>query len=414
MTTESNVAVLIDYENVGLESIEYLLDQLSDIGRVIVKRAYADWSVHRNKRDQLLELGIEAAHHFRSTKSSKNSSDISLAIDAVDLLHNAPVDTFVIASADSDFVPLVSKLRAAGKIVMGAGRRDGSSPTLVKSCDRYIFLDEIKPVQAPRRTRPKTREDEVGSLIVRAVEAAMDNRGEVLGSKLYQTMLRIDPSFSFKVLGYRAFTQFLSTRSEVSVTRSDNASDVTVQLEGAAENGIAVSEGARRESASGGMPEPVRREPRRSDRRRREPARAEVARPDVPRPEIERPEPVRAEVARPDSARRENVQPDSRRQDIAQPEPMRPNIPQPEEVKPEEATPQVTGPTALWEREIDHRWDSRQSARISGQAAASDAAKALGVPKLKSSEYQTLDKLLAASEFLSAGWHRDGNAIIKN
>ena len=80
---EPNVAVLLDYENVGLDSIQYLLDQLSDVGRLIIKRAYADWSVERNKRDQLLEMGIEAIHHFRSTRSGKNSSDICLAIDAV-------------------------------------------------------------------------------------------------------------------------------------------------------------------------------------------------------------------------------------------------------------------------------------------------------------------------------------------
>ena len=96
--TEPNVAILIDYENVGLDSIQYLLDQISDVGRITIKRAYADWSTQRNRRDQLLELGIEAIHHFRSTKSGKNSSDIRLVIDAIDLRHTSDVDTFVIAS----------------------------------------------------------------------------------------------------------------------------------------------------------------------------------------------------------------------------------------------------------------------------------------------------------------------------
>ena len=68
---EANVAVLIDYENVGLDSVQYLLDQISDVGRVIIKRAYTDWSVHRGKRDQLLELGIEAKHLFHSTNSGR-------------------------------------------------------------------------------------------------------------------------------------------------------------------------------------------------------------------------------------------------------------------------------------------------------------------------------------------------------
>ena len=236
---EANVAVLIDYENVGLEYIQQLLDQISDVGRVIVKRAYADWSAQRSKRDQLLELGVEAKHLFHSTRSGKNSSDILLAIDAVDLLYGAPVDTFVIVSSDSDFVPLVSKLRAAGKSVIGAGRRDGSSPTLVKSCDRYIFLDEVKaPTEQRRRpspgqavATPPVVRARGASIVVRALEASMDDQGQVVGSKLYQTMLRIDPSFSYKSLGHRNFTHFLDSSSEVRVTRRADGSDVIVQLD---------------------------------------------------------------------------------------------------------------------------------------------------------------------------------------
>lgn len=231
---EANVAVLIDYENVGLDSIQDLLDQLSDVGRIVIKRAYADWSAQRSKRDQLLELGIEAIHHFRSTKSGKNSSDIRLAIDAVDLLYSAPVDTFVIVSSDSDFVPLVSKLRAAGKGVIAAGRHDAASQTLVKSCDRYIYLDDGK---APRRARPARSQASspeppavAVSLVERAVEASMDDQGQVLGTKLYQTIMRIDPSFSFKAQGHRTFGQFLASAKEVKVTRPEGASDVIVKL----------------------------------------------------------------------------------------------------------------------------------------------------------------------------------------
>ena len=226
---EANVAVLIDYENVGLDYSQSLLDQVSDMGRIIIKRAYADWSAQRSKRDQLLELGIEAMHHFRSTKSGKNSSDISLAIDAVDLLHNAPVDTFVIVSSDSDFVPLVSKLRAAGKSVIGAGRRDAASLTLVKSCDRYIYLEGAEAPSTRRRVAPSPR-PKIEPLVVRALEASMDGQGQVVGSKLYQTMLRIDPSFSFKELGHRNFTQFLESHAEVKVDRPPDMSDVTIRL----------------------------------------------------------------------------------------------------------------------------------------------------------------------------------------
>ena len=89
---EAQIAVLIDYENVGLGSIQYLFDQLSDVGRIIVKRAYADWTAKGKLRDQVLELGVEAVHHFRASGSGKNSSDIHLVVDAVELLYTSPVD----------------------------------------------------------------------------------------------------------------------------------------------------------------------------------------------------------------------------------------------------------------------------------------------------------------------------------
>ncbi|MCI0441337.1 MAG: NYN domain-containing protein [Chloroflexi bacterium] len=324
---DNNVAVLIDYENVGLDAIQHLLDQISDVGRVIVKRAYADWSAQRSKRDQLLELGVEAVHHFRSTNSGKNSSDIVLAIDAVDLLYGAPVDTFVIVSSDSDFVPLVSKLRAAGKSVIGSGRRAVASATLVKSCDRYIYLDDVKPPAPVRhnRSRPRTREAEVESLVARALQASMDDEGKVVGSKLYQTMTRIDPSFDFKALGHRTFTQFLSSCKNVTVARPSDASDVIVQFNhsspqnGRAANGVAAVAAA-------------------------------SAPPAVP---------------------------------------------------------------AEWDRRLDTEWAARKRNIISGRAAAADAAKALGVQKLSASRFPSLDKLLAASDFLRSRWRREGNTVIK-
>ena len=163
MTTEGlgerQVAVLIDYENVGLAAIQWLLDQVSDHGRVIVKRAYADWSQsgsgrdQKRQRDHLLELGIEPIHLFHSA-SGKNSSDIRLAIDAVELMYNSPVDTFVIVSSDTDFVPLVSRLRAAGKGVIGAGRKKGVSQTLVRSCDRYYYLEQASSSAKSEPRRP--------------------------------------------------------------------------------------------------------------------------------------------------------------------------------------------------------------------------------------------------------------------
>ena len=306
---EDNVAVLIDYENVGLDSIQYLLDQLSDVGRIIVKRAYGDWSVERGKRDQLLELGIEAKHLFRSTKSGKNSSDILLAIDAIDLLHVAPVDTFVIVSSDSDFVPLVSKLRASGKSVFGAGRREASSATLVKSCDRYIYLDEGRVAPA-RRKRPGSSEGQAASLIVRAVEAAMDDQGQAVGSKLHQTMTRIDPSFDYRALGHRTFGHFLDSQPDIRVTRLGDGGEFRVQLDHSGQ-------------------------------------------------------------------------------------------------------PAAVGLSPELERQIDVAWRQRGGSSLSGRAAASDAAKVLATSSLKAAGFASLDKLLAASEFLRSSWSRDGNVLVR-
>ncbi|MSP78104.1 MAG: NYN domain-containing protein [Dehalococcoidia bacterium] len=252
---EAQIAVLIDFENVGLGSVQPLFDQLSDLGRVIVRRAYADWSKASSKRDQVLQLGIEPIHHFQGS-TNKNSSDISLAIDAVDLLYRSPVDTFVIVSSDSDFLALVMKLRASGKVVIGAGRRDVASKTLIASCDRFIFLgEEEKPQEqpqpegsrAPRRVAPPKAEGTLTSaqqaeareqatlLLLRALQATIDPDGQVSGSRLYQTMTRIDPSFNFRALGHSTFTHFLQATDDVRVIRRPQG-DVLVELKSQSEH----------------------------------------------------------------------------------------------------------------------------------------------------------------------------------
>lgn len=226
---DPQVAVLIDFENVGLNSVQWLFDQISDVGRIIVKRAYADWAASSKGRDQLLELGIEPIHLFHSAGSGKNSSDIRLVIDAIDLLHSSPVDTFVVVSADSDFVPLVSRLRSAGKTVIGAGRQAVVSRSLVLSCDRYLYLDHSE-----ERLAIDTSTDSVlaDNLLVRGVEAAMDDQGKVVGSKLHQTLQRLDPSFDFRSLGHSTFTKYLEAAPEVRITRPNGPGDVVVELAG--------------------------------------------------------------------------------------------------------------------------------------------------------------------------------------
>ena len=157
-------------------------------------------------RDQLLEFGIEPVHVFQASSSGKNASDIRLAIDAIDLLHASPVDTFVIVSGDADFLPLVNKLRSSGKMVIGAGRQKATSATLVKACDRYYYLDKHEESGGESKPRPKERPRR--SLLVRAVRASMDAEGKVTGSRLRATMQRLDPGFDFRDRGLQQLHGF--------------------------------------------------------------------------------------------------------------------------------------------------------------------------------------------------------------
>ena len=226
----NQVAVLIDYENTGLGAIQGLLDRLSDIGRLTVKRAYADWSLHRRDRDQLLEFGIEPVHVFRSRGSGKNSADIRLVIDAIELLYQSPVDTFAIVSSDSDFVHLVNRLRAAGKTIIGAGPRSTAPRTLVTSCDQYLYLDYQNKPQVTRKEPEEATSGSLDSILVRAVRAGMDDHGAIQGSKLRETIQRLDPGFSYRDLGFSNFARFLEASPSVKVTRPPDHGDITVEL----------------------------------------------------------------------------------------------------------------------------------------------------------------------------------------
>ena len=415
--SESQIAVLIDYENVGLGSIQGLFDQLSDLGRIIVKRAYADWSSGARQRDQLLELGIEAVHHFHAAKVAKNSSDISLCIDAVDLLYRSPVDTFVIVSADSDFVTLVSKLRSAGKTVIGAGRHDVVSSTLVRACDRYIYLG-TGPKTAPAESQS------IDALVQRAIYASADDEGKVAGSRLHQTMMRIDPSFDFRSMGFRTFTQFLEASSVVKVSRSRGSDDISITLKptGMARlPGIGKVLGGRSrgqqeaaiaappvEPALEALPAPVRAPVTRRSRPVRpaapapvrtapapSPAPAAVMAAPEPPPQLAAPMPAAPMPAAVRAAPAPTAAPAAV---MAAPEPQ-----------------SLTAPlSSSWESDIHSRWSQRVdkgTGVLNGTRAAGEAARILGAPKLSSSRYKTLQKLLASSSYLAARWEREGNSL---
>ena len=443
---DANVAVLIDYENVGLDAIQDLLDQLSDVGRVMIRRAYGDWSVQRGKQDQLLELGIEPIHQYHSNKSGKNSSDIRLAIEAIDLLYNSPIDTFVIVSSDSDFVPLVGKLRSSGKSVIVAGRREATSPTLIKSCDRYIFLDVEKQTssqssQSRRRTNRRngnqasqtaSTEAAAKALLLRAMDVSIDEMGEVVGSKLYQTMRRIEPSFNFKDLKFRVFTQFLDAQTDViEITRpKDGSGDVVVQLANRdqitpppvrADNEKRAAKlvdprNIESEAAeSKGSDEKPKSSRSRSSRRQSE-SRAQSG-----RRLLGSTRPPSAKASTPEKSESDSAD-KATPAEVAAEKSSSPRTRASASTDSQEASSQEQADTGdangvvsgiSWEVAVDAAWTDRQAAKIAGRSAASDAAKILGTSRLSDSEYPTLEKLLSASTLLQLNWRREGNAIIR-
>jgi uncharacterized protein (TIGR00288 family) len=208
ISEEKRVALLIDFENIKPTSLKQIVERASIFGMVTVKRAYADWSTRSEAKNILSELGVEAIHHFRTTRAKKNASDICLAVDAMDLLYRDRADVFVLVTADSDFVRLVRRLREDGKTVVGMGSRGVVSQTLISVCDRYLFVEELSG------EKEDTKGLSQAELLVRqAIENTADEDGSVLGSRLHQAILKLDPSFAYKDVkwsraGQRRFKTF--------------------------------------------------------------------------------------------------------------------------------------------------------------------------------------------------------------
>ena len=146
---EGALAVLIDFENLALGlkgkrtkkfNIQKILERLVEKGKIIVKKAYADWTSYEEYKITFHEAAIELMEIPKRGMVGKNSADIRLAVDAIDLCYSKEhIDTFVIVSGDSDFSPLVSKLKENGKHVIGLGMKDSSSNLLINNCDEFIY-----------------------------------------------------------------------------------------------------------------------------------------------------------------------------------------------------------------------------------------------------------------------------------
>src|SRR5215218_4494640 len=219
---ERTLAVFIDFENMGLGfnnrrdrfEISKVLERLVEKGKIVCKKAYADWSRFGMYTGGLHEAAIELIEIPRRGITGKNSADIRLVVDAIDLAYSKDhIDTFVIVSGDSDFSPLVSKLKELGKHVIGLGLVDATSDLLRDNCDEFIYYDDLDrateavpglPAQLPEAKQ------KVFSLLLDSLLALRRENKEVLFSSMVKdTMKRKKPSFNEEYHGYRTFSELL-------------------------------------------------------------------------------------------------------------------------------------------------------------------------------------------------------------
>src|SRR5579863_4237459 len=220
-TSDATMAVFLDQENIALGArdakypsfdIEKVLERLLLKGHIVVKKAYCDFDRYKDFKRGLHEAAFELIEIPHVRQSGKNSADIRMVVDALDLCYTkSHVDTFVIISGDSDFSPLVSKLRENNKTVIGVGVKNSSSDLLVANCDEFIFYDDLVREKAPRRqprkkpqgkpaaengASPRDGEDkteEALDLVMQTVDALMAERGsddKIWGSMVKQALKR--------------------------------------------------------------------------------------------------------------------------------------------------------------------------------------------------------------------------------
>src|SRR6476659_7402822 len=224
---ERSLAVFVDLENLAMGfqnqrktrfDIEKGLERLVEKGKLIVKKAYADWSRYPAYTSPFHEAAIELIEIPKRTQTGKNSADIRLVVDAMDLAWSKPhVDTFVIVSGDSDFSPLVSKLKENGKHVIGLGMKGSTSDLLRDNCDEFIYYEDLERQEQDEQQLATNlyadmpeRKREVYTLLIEACNALRRENHEVLyASMIKDTMKRKKPSFDESYYGYRSFTHLL-------------------------------------------------------------------------------------------------------------------------------------------------------------------------------------------------------------
>ncbi len=303
------MAVFVDFENIALGlppgdsvfEVRRILDRLLEKGKVIVKVAYADWNRFRSYTQSLHENGIELIEIPRRAQTGKNSADIRLVVDAMDLSWSkVHIDTFVIVSGDSDFSPLVAKLKENGKHVIGLGMKKSTSPLLANGCDEFIYYEDLEHGAAPAESnaKPGREKEEAFRLLADTVRALQRENFDVIQASLVKdTMKRKRPAFSEAALGYGSFSELLEDAQEAGIItlKKDDRSGTYVVTAVASERprrAGAPSQRPRSDGNSGERPRATH------ERARPQVERAPSARPEVERAPSEGERPRRRRAAR--------------------------------------------------------------------------------------------------------------------
>ena len=286
---ETNLALFIDFDNVALGArdarqrfeVKLLMQRILEKGKIIVKRAYADWHFYKEHMSSLHEAAIELIEIPMPKISGKNSADIKLVVDAMDLCHSKDhIDTFVIVSGDSDFSPLVSKLRENNKRVIGIGMKNSSSKLLIGNCDEFIFYDDIFRQARGQAAKtsvnvPLEKRDLFDFLVATAQSLLQESRGVLYSSLIKDTMTRKKPDFNERAYGYSTFGDLLEEARNLGllVVERDARAGGTWVVQGIGPGVAAESKGTPAETPAAPLAErpPSRSGSSRSSRRRRRP-----------------------------------------------------------------------------------------------------------------------------------------------
>jgi uncharacterized protein (TIGR00288 family) len=219
---ERSLAVFIDFENLALGfqgrrdrfDIARVLERLVEKGKIVAKKAYCDWSRFAAYTGPLHESAIELVEIPKRSQTGKNSADIRLCVDAMDLAFSKEhIDTFVIVSGDSDFSPLVSKLKENGKHVIGLGMQESTSELLRDNCDEFIYYEDLgkSPQLTPplNAQLPETKRKAFALLLESLLALRRENKEVLWSSMVKDTMKRKKPSFNEAYHGYRTFSELL-------------------------------------------------------------------------------------------------------------------------------------------------------------------------------------------------------------